>query len=51
MVRGRRILFNGSLINGFAYTARETLEFATALGLVACFTPTTRESAPALVWG
>ena len=25
--------------NGSAYTARETLEFATALGLVACFTP------------
>ena len=25
--------------NGSAYTARETLEFAVALGLVACFTP------------
>jgi putative transposase len=25
--------------NGSAYTARETLEFATALGLVPCFTP------------
>ncbi len=25
--------------NGSAYTARETLEFAAALGLVACFTP------------
>jgi putative transposase len=25
--------------NGSAYTARETMEFATALGLVACFTP------------